>query len=47
MAAAFRIDLVGSRRVRPVGVVTTAPERAPVFRLVPRETARTAAAAAA
>jgi hypothetical protein len=35
MAAAFRIDLVGSRRVRPVAVVTTAPERAPVFRLVP------------
>ena len=46
LAAAFRIDLVGNRRVRPVGVVTTAPERAPVFRLVPRETAPPPAAAA-
>jgi unspecific monooxygenase len=45
MAAAFRIDLVGSRRVRPVGVVTTAPERAPVFRLVPRDAPPVAAAA--
>ena len=46
MAAAFRIDLLGSRRVRPVAVVTTAPERAPVFSLVPRGTARPVATAA-
>lgn len=37
LARAFRVELVGSRRVMPVGVVTTAPERAPPFRLKPRE----------
>ena len=33
---AFRLELVGPRRVTPVAVVTTVPDRAPVFRLVPR-----------
>jgi cytochrome P450 len=36
LARAFRVELPGSKRVLPVAVVTTAPERAPVFRLVPR-----------
>ena len=32
----FRLEIVGPRRVTPVAVVTTVPDRAPVFRLVPR-----------
>jgi cytochrome P450 len=31
-----RLELVGPRRVTPVAVVTTVPDRAPVFRLSPR-----------
>ena len=34
--AAFRLELVGPTRVTPVAVVTTVPDRAPIFRLVPR-----------
>jgi unspecific monooxygenase len=33
---AYRLELVGPQRVTPVAVVTTVPDRAPVFRLVPR-----------
>lgn len=33
---AVRLELVGPRRVTPVAVVTTVPDRAPVFRLTPR-----------
>lgn len=36
LVAAFRLELVGPGRVTPVAVVTTVPDRAPVFRLVPR-----------
>ena len=36
LVASFRLELVGPRRVTPVAVVTTVPDRAPVFRLVPR-----------
>ena len=36
LARAFHIDLPGNKRVLPVAVVTTAPDRAPAFRLVPR-----------
>lgn len=36
LLAAFRLELIGPRRVTPVAVVTTVPDRAPVFRLVPR-----------
>jgi unspecific monooxygenase len=36
LLAAYRLELVGPRRVTPVAVVTTVPDRAPVFRLVPR-----------
>ncbi|MGD9509468.1 MAG: cytochrome P450 [Geminicoccaceae bacterium] len=32
----FRLEIVGPKRVTPVAVVTTTPDRAPVFRLVPR-----------
>jgi cytochrome P450 len=32
----FRLELVGPQRVTPVAVVTTVPDRRPVFRLVPR-----------
>lgn len=36
LLAAHRLELVGPRRVSPVAVVTTVPDRAPVFRLLPR-----------
>ncbi|MFZ1427029.1 MAG: cytochrome P450 [Geminicoccaceae bacterium] len=36
LLAAFRLELVGPTRVTPVAVVTTVPDRAPIFRLVPR-----------
>ena len=36
LARAFHIDLPGNKRVLPMAVVTTAPDRAPAFRLVPR-----------
>lgn len=36
LLSTFRLELVGPRRVRPVAVVTTVPDRAPVFRLTPR-----------
>ena len=36
LVASFRLELVGPKRVTPVAVVTTVPDRAPVFRLVPR-----------
>ena len=36
LIAAFRLELVGPSRVTPVAVVTTVPDRAPIFRLVPR-----------
>ena len=45
LVRAFHIDLPGNRRVLPVAVVTTAPERAPAFRLTPRRQGSTAAAA--
>ena len=32
----FRLEIVGPKRVTPVAVVTTVPDRVPVFRLVPR-----------
>lgn len=32
----FRVELVGPTRVLPVAVITTVPDRAPAFRLVPR-----------
>jgi cytochrome P450 len=36
LARAFRLELIGPKRVTPVAVVTTVPDRAPVFRLLPR-----------
>ena len=36
LAREFRLEIVGRKRVTPVAVVTTMPDRAPVFRLVPR-----------
>ncbi len=36
LLASFRLEIVGSKRVTPVAVVTTVPDRAPAFRLVPR-----------
>lgn len=36
LVGAYRLELVGPRRVTPVAVVTTVPDRAPVFRLLPR-----------
>ena len=36
LLASFRLEIVGPRRVTPVAVVTTVPDRAPAFRLVPR-----------
>ncbi|MEK0085376.1 cytochrome P450 [Benzoatithermus flavus] len=36
LLASFRLELVGPRRVTPVAVVTTVPDRAPIFRLLPR-----------
>jgi cytochrome P450 len=36
LVAAFRLEIVGPKRVTPVAVVTTVPDRAPVFRLLPR-----------
>jgi cytochrome P450 len=36
LARAFHIDLPGNKRILPTAVVTTAPDRAPAFRLVPR-----------
>ena len=33
LVAAYRLELVGSKRVSPVAVVTTVPDRAPRFRL--------------
>ena len=36
LVRAFRLELVGPRRVTPVAVVTTVPDRAPVFRLTAR-----------
>ena len=36
LLASFRLEIVGPKRVTPVAVVTTVPDRAPVFRLVPR-----------
>lgn len=41
----FRLELVGPKRVTPVAVVTTVPDRAPVFRLVPHPSAASAAQA--
>ena len=35
----FRLELVGPKRVTPVAVVTTVPDRTPIFRLVPRPSA--------
>ena len=32
----FRLEIVGPKRVTPVAVVTTVPDRVPVFRLVAR-----------
>ena len=34
--AAFRLEITGSPRVTPVGVVTLVPDRTPAFRLTPR-----------
>lgn len=36
LIGAFAIDIMGSKRVTPVAVVTTVPDRAPTFRLRPR-----------
>jgi cytochrome P450 len=36
IVAAFRLDLIDSEPVLPVGVVTTQPNRSPPFRLIPR-----------
>ena len=36
LSGTFRLEIVGPKRVTPVAVVTTVPDRAPVFRLVPR-----------
>jgi unspecific monooxygenase len=36
LVAAFRIELVDEIPVMPVGVVTTQPNRSPMFRIVPR-----------
>lgn len=39
LTRAFHIELPGNKRVLPVAVITTAPERAPAFRLTPRRPA--------
>jgi len=36
LVAAFRIELLDREPVTPVGVVTTQPDRSPMFRIVPR-----------
>lgn len=37
LVAAFRIELLDRAPVTPVGVVTTQPDRSPMFRIVPRD----------
>ena len=37
----FRLEIVGPKRVTPVALVTTVPDRVPVFRLVPRRDSTT------
>ncbi len=37
MCRAYKVELVGKRVVMPVGVVTVYPDKAPPFRLVPRD----------
>jgi unspecific monooxygenase len=34
--AAFRIELLDQEPVLPIGVVTTQPDRSPMFRITPR-----------
>ena len=34
--AAFRVELLDKEPVLPVGVVTTQPDRSPMFRITPR-----------
>ncbi len=36
IVAAFRLDLLDKRPVMPVGIVTTQPDRSPMFRITPR-----------
>jgi unspecific monooxygenase len=36
MIGAFRVDLVDREPVMPVGVVTTQPDRSPMFAITPR-----------
>jgi cytochrome P450 len=36
LIAAFRVDLVDQAPVMPIGIVTTVPERSPLFRITPR-----------
>ena len=35
-AGTFRIELIDKEPVLPVGVVTTQPDRSPMFRITPR-----------
>jgi unspecific monooxygenase len=36
MMQAFRVELIDRRPIVPVGIVTTQPDHAPLFRLIPR-----------
>jgi unspecific monooxygenase len=36
MIGAFRIELLDKEPVIPIGVVTTQPDRSPMFRITPR-----------
>ena len=38
LVAAFRVELLDRAPVTPVGVVTTQPDRSPMFRITPRDT---------
>ena len=41
MVGAFRVELIDKEPVMPVGVVTTQPDRSPMFRIARRDTLRT------
>jgi cytochrome P450 len=36
MIGAFRIELLDQAPLMPIGIVTTQPERSPMFRIMPR-----------
>jgi hypothetical protein len=36
MIGAFRVELLDKAPLMPIGIVTTQPERSPMFRITPR-----------